>query len=91
MPAPLRRASTTGMPGAFHASRANGPARRLIGRVLHLRFPLLQVGQFLLHEWAGIAGGQPGQVGEHPVRSLVLEETIPFRGQTARLVEKKLS
>ncbi len=27
--------------GAFHAARANGPARRLIGRVLHVRFPLL--------------------------------------------------
>src|SRR5258708_3480015 len=43
--------------GTFHAARANRPAGLLIGRVLHVRFALLQVGQFLLDGWTGIASG----------------------------------
>src|SRR5437660_10949651 len=57
----------------FHTARTNGPARRLISRILHVRLTLLQVGEFLPQEWAGIASGQPGQVGEDPCWSLVLE------------------
>ena len=59
--------------GAFDAARANGPAHCLIGRILHVRFTLLQVGHFLLHGWARIASGQPVQVSEDPCWSLVLE------------------
>jgi hypothetical protein len=59
--------------GAFDAPGANGPACLLIGRVLHVHFVLLQVAQFLLQSWTGIASGQPGQVGKHPLWPLVFE------------------
>src|SRR6476620_1310157 len=59
--------------GAFHAARANGPACLLIGGVLHVRFTLLQVGQFLLDCCTRLASGHPSQVFEYPLRSLVLE------------------
>src|SRR6266849_4542966 len=73
--------------GAFHAPRTNGPACLLIGRVLHVRFTLLQVGQFLLDCCTRIASGHPSQVFEHPLRSLVLEPVQysrePGGGQSA--------
>jgi hypothetical protein len=59
--------------GAFDAPGANRPACLLIGRVLHVRFTLLQIAQFLLHGWTGTASYQPGQMFEHPVGSLVFE------------------
>src|SRR6266516_237487 len=59
--------------GTFHAARANRPACLLIGGVLHVRLTLLQIGQFLLDGATGIASGQPAQVFEHSLRSLVFE------------------
>jgi len=59
--------------GAFDAPGANRPACLLIGRVLHVRFTLLQIAQSLLHGWTGTASYQPGQMFEHPVGSLVFE------------------
>jgi hypothetical protein len=38
-----------------------------------MRFSLLQIGQVLLHQWGGIASGQPAQVSEHTCWPLVLE------------------
>src|SRR5260370_878376 len=38
-----------------------------------MRFALLQVGQFLLDGWIGIASGQPAQMLEHSLRPLVFE------------------
>src|SRR5229473_5728834 len=48
--------------GTFDTPRTNGPACCLIGRVLHVRFTLLQVAQFLLGQWTRVASGQPCQV-----------------------------
>ncbi len=59
--------------GTFDAPGANGPACFLIGGVPHVRFALLQIGQFLADDWAGIASGQPGQMREHAGGSLVFE------------------
>src|SRR5260370_11104086 len=57
----------------FHAARANGPACLLVLWVLHVRLTLLQIGQFLVYEWAGRERCQPAQVSEHPCWSLVFE------------------
>jgi hypothetical protein len=57
----------------FHAAGANQPTGCLIARVLHVRLALLQVGQFLLHQGAGKASSQPGQMLEHPGWALVFE------------------
>ena len=59
--------------GTFDAPRANRPACYLIGRVLHVRFALLQIGQFLLSGFAGVASDHPCQVLQHPLGSLVFE------------------
>lgn len=45
--------------GAFHTPRTKGPACLLLGWVLHVRFTLPQVGQFLLDCCTRIASGQP--------------------------------
>src|SRR5260221_1846634 len=57
--------------GALDAARSNGPARLLIAGILHVRFPLLLIGQFLLNERTGAVSRQPGQVLEHAGRSLL--------------------
>src|SRR5216683_1932827 len=59
--------------GAFDAPRTNGPSSLPVRWVLHVRFTLLQVGEFLLDVCTGRASGHPAQVSEHPRRSLVLE------------------
>src|SRR5438105_4100772 len=57
----------------FDTARANGPACGLIDGVLHMRLAFLQIGQFLLDDRTGIARGQPAQVLEHSLWSLVTE------------------
>jgi hypothetical protein len=59
--------------GAFDAPRADGPACLLIGGVLHVRLTLLQIGEFLLDGWTGVASSQPCEMGEHPLGSLMFE------------------
>jgi len=59
--------------GTFDAPRTNGPACLLVPWVLHVRCTLLQVGQVLLDCRTGIASGQPNQVFEHPLWSLMFE------------------
>ncbi len=74
MPAPFKRASTT--TDARHFPRSPSQWASLLPRsgwVLHVRLTLLQIGQFLLDGGTGIASGQPGQVVEHPLGSLVFE------------------
>src|SRR6266567_2202978 len=73
MPAPYATCFHDHLIGTFHAARANGPACGLIGRVVHVHLTLVQISQFLLDSGTGIARGQPGQVLEHALGSLMFE------------------
>lgn len=59
---------------ALHDARSNGPTRLLIGRILHVRLPFLQVSQ-LLAQWCHlrVPGVQATQLAQHVLRTLVLE------------------
>jgi hypothetical protein len=59
---------------AFHAATPNRPTLGLIEGVLHMRFPLLQVGQMLYQLWNLRVGlGQGTQLREHSAWPVVLQ------------------
>src|SRR6266568_9220953 len=71
MPAPYATCFHHHLVGTFDTPRANGPVGCLIGGVLHVRLALVQISQFLLDSWTGIARDQPAQVLEYALWSLM--------------------
>src|SRR5256886_16421622 len=61
------------MPGTCERARANRPAWWLGGGVLHMCLPVLQIGQVCLDGGTGRASGQPPEVPQHALRSLMFE------------------
>jgi hypothetical protein len=58
----------------FHAARADRPACRQKGGVLHLSLALLQIGQLVTEPFhLGVPGDQGPHVGQHLAGTLVLE------------------